>query len=436
MSDFFVNSENKEKNKKNATLSLLTTFLLIVTVIVFLFILIVSYFINDGFKSVREALNKFIVCAQSVETIKSSSNELTELARLFIVNHDERFAIAYLEEIESNQSQKRAFENLKSVCSDKDLALQRLKIAITQAESLTAMELYDMRLCYEILEKTEDEIPERIKAIEIKQADKKLSKAELEKVATKNIFGDGYIIYKIRVNENCILTADAISDEIKHELNESAGKLEQNLDRLRILIIILILINVLSTIGLKEFNSITKSYNELYEIGEKRNRILIQNAEYDALTGIFNRRAYEQICKASSDQKIPIALLLIDMDHFKEINDTYGHNGGDKALKALASILKDTFRGGDYISRIGGDEFTAILTDFKPEGFKIISEKIIYVNDRLSQINGLENVSISVGMAYSPVGYTEELYKQADKALYAVKESGRKGYRVYDKSLE
>lgn len=163
---------------------------------------------------------------------------------------------------------------------------------------------------------------------------------------------------------------------------------------------------------------------------------MLKNAEYDALTDILNRRAYEQICKTSSEQRRRIALLLIDLDNFKQINDTYGHTGGDTALKTLASILKETFRDGDYVARIGGDEFAVVLADFKPEGFKIISEKINYVNERLSKINGITDVSISVGMAYSATGYSEELYKQADKALYAVKNAGKAGCRIYDSTLE
>ena len=351
---------------------------------------------------------------------------------MFIVNHDDRFALAYVEEIEGTNSQQKALEDLQRVCSDKELALQRLKVAITQSKSIVAMELYNMKLCYEIISKNEEDIPDIIRKIEIKPSDKKLSKEELHEMAVKNIFGNGYSIYKMRINENCQITIKAISDEIKQEVDENSEKLGQNLDRLRLLILVLLVVNGLSTIGLKEFKDVTKSYNKMYEMGERRNKILLKNAEYDALTGILNRRAYEQICTNSSKQKISIALLLIDMDNFKHINDTYGHTGGDTALKALAEILKDTFRNGDFVARIGGDEFAAILVNFKPEGFKIIEEKISYINNRLSKLEGLEKVSVSVGMAFSPVGYTEILYKNADKALYAVKESGKKGCRIYD----
>ena len=432
--DEHYDSENLNL-KKGISTGLLSSVLVAITIIVFFFIILISYRVNHGYKALRSSINRFTVCEQCSEIIKTSSNQLTELARMFIVNHDDRFALAYVEEIEGTNSQQKALEDLQRVCSDKELALQRLKVAITQSKSIVAMELYNMKLCYEIISKNEEDIPDIIRKIEIKPSDKKLSKEELHEMAVKNIFGNGYSIYKMRINENCQITIKAISDEIKQEVDENSEKLGQNLDRLRLLILVLLVVNGLSTIGLKEFKDVTKSYNKMYEMGERRNKILLKNAEYDALTGILNRRAYEQICTNSAKQKISIALLLIDMDNFKHINDTYGHTGGDTALKALAEILKDTFRNGDFVARIGGDEFAAILVNFKPEGFKIIEEKISYINNRLSKLEGLEKVSVSVGMAFSPVGYTEILYKNADKALYAVKESGKRGCRIYDDRL-
>lgn len=435
MKNFFRESTEKNKNNRSETLSLLGSFLIVLTAIVFVLILFISYAVNQNFKTLKASTNRFITSTQSFETIRSSSNELTELVRLFVINHDEQFALSYIDIIENNRSQKNALENLRPLYPDGDFTIKRLENSLMQADNLIALDLYNMRLCYEAIGKRAEEIPERIRNIKIKPADEKLSKEEMQNLAVKNVFGNGYLIYKFRVDENCFLTVKAISDEIKQTLDADSEKLGRNLDRLRILILLLLVINALSSIGLKEFKSVTSSYNKIYEIGERRTRTLLKNAEYDALTGILNRRAYEQICQNSSEQKRSIALLLIDMDDFKSINDTYGHIGGDTALKSLATILSETFRNGDYVARIGGDEFAAVLTDFKEDGFKIVTEKIDSINEQLSGLENIRNVSISVGMAFSPNGYSEELYKKADKALYAVKNSGKKGCRIYDESL-
>ena len=448
---------------KGININLLNSFLIAITAIVFFFILLISSNVNARFHAVKTAIDKFIICEQSSQTIKESSNELTELARLFIINEDKNFALAYLKEIEETRCQEKALHNLQQVCSEKDLALQRLNIAMTQAESLSNMELYAIRLGYAVIKAKESDIPQRVRAIEIRTSDKALSPQELKQVAIKNIFGEGYLIYKTRINENCKLTVQAIENQIKQELNLNADELGHNIDRLRMLFLVLLIVNVLvfialaylvlmplkrfqtsikndqklGVIGAIEFKNLAQSYNEIYEIKERNAQNLLRKAEYDALTGILNRRAFDQLCASSAEKQMSIALLLIDMDNFKHINDTYGHAGGDTALKELARILKKTFRKDDYIARIGGDEFAAILPDYKPDSLSRIIEKISEVNESLSHMkDGIKPVSISVGAAYSEMGFSEELYNQADKALYAVKEAGRRGCRIYDSSLE
>ena len=189
--------------------------------------------------------------------------------------------------------------------------------------------------------------------------------------------------------------------------------------------------------GAAELKYLAETYNEIYEIKARNEKELLFDAEYDALTGILNRRAYEQICKKCAEEKDHIALLLIDMDNFKNINDTYGHAGGDTALKELAKILKSTFRRSDYVCRIGGDEFAAILRGLKAKPDDAIVKKIRYVNEVVSEIaGGIRHVSISVGAAISDEGYTPELYEKADKALYYVKQHGRSGCKIYDETCE
>ena len=435
MDNYYIDDSDRSGSKKSKSLNLLSSFLIVLTAVVFVFIILISYAVNKNFGRLKTSLNRYIVSSQSFEMIKSSSNELTELVRLFVINHDERFALSYVDIIENNRSQKSALENLRSVYPENDTAFDRLELAISQADNLIELELYDMRLCYEAIGKTENEIPELIRNIRLSDEDKKLSKEKMQELAVKKIFGNGYLIYKLRVDESCFVTVKIISNEIKNELDLNSESLARNLDRLRILILLLLVINALSMIGLREFKTISSSYRKIYELDRRRAHILLKNAEYDALTGILNRRAYEEICQSSREQRMSIALLLIDMDNFKKINDTYGHAGGDAALKALAEILKDTFRNGDYVARIGGDEFAAVLTDFKPEGFRIVTEKISFINEQLSRIENIRDVSVSVGIAFAAEGYSEELYKQADKALYAVKSSGKNSCRVYDSSL-
>lgn len=437
-------------------ISYLNLFFTTLTAIVFAFILIISNNVKNRFKAVNEAMDKFIICQQSSEKIKEAANYLTDQARLFVVTHKPEYLDAYIKEISETKRQDKALDELESVCSKSDLAMQRLRIAIEQAQGLMEMEMYAMRLVCETAQTRG--IPERLAQIKIGDLDLKGGKEKMQETAINNLFGDGYLIYKMRINANCELTVAAISQQIKSDLNINAEELGSNIDRLRILFLVLLIVNVLvfvafgylvilplskfrsaiikdeklNVIGSQEFMSLAESYNEIYEIKAQNEKSLLKKAEYDALTGILNRRAFDQICQTSAEKKQKIALLLIDMDNFKNINDTYGHIGGDNALKALAKALLETFRETDYVARVGGDEFAAILPNCEStaSASNSIKRKIASINEKLSQLEE-KSVSVSVGVAFGAEGFDQALYHKADKALYAVKEKGKRGCEVY-----
>ena len=452
------------RNKRNTSginIQFLSAFFTALTAIVFCFILVISNKVNSKFYAVKNAIDKFIICEQSSELIKERANYLTDQARLFIVTHKVEYVKAYLDEINVNKRQQKALEKLETVCSEKDLALQRLKIAMEQAQSLINMELYAIRLAYKVM--GEDDVPADVRKITIRNIDQNIPKEKLQETAINNLFGEGYLIYKTRINENCRLTISAIEQQIKDELNMNADELGSSISRLRLLFLILLIVNVLlfiafavlvifplerfqksilndeklSIIGSAECKHLAESYNQIYDLKAQNEKSLLKKAEYDALTGILNRRAFDQVCSTSKEKKQKIALLLIDMDNFKFINDTYGHAGGDTALKELARILTETFREGDYVARIGGDEFAAILPDCPPMAAGTIKKKVENVNDMLVNIeDGISPVSVSVGIAFSNDGFDEELYKRADKALYRVKEKGKRGCEIYSPEME
>lgn len=155
----------------------------------------------------------------------------------------------------------------------------------------------------------------------------------------------------------------------------------------------------------------------------------------DQLTGVHNRRAYNQIAKQECARAIrfnqPLSLLVIDIDYFKTINDCYGHIGGDQILKEFAQTCDKLLRQSDSLSRIGGEEFTAILPMTDQNEAKVIAERIraqiaqhsFYVAQTSKGIN----ITISIGCSTLTEGDTSmnELFCRADKALYSAKHGGR-----------
>jgi len=169
---------------------------------------------------------------------------------------------------------------------------------------------------------------------------------------------------------------------------------------------------------------------------KKREEMMTFKAEHDALTGILNRTAYENLTMTLSTTTFPIALMVLDVDKFKGINDTYGHDVGDVVLQHVAALLKGSFRASDYVIRLGGDEFTVIMTNFPSGDVERITNKVNAINEMLQNPEGdMPKTSISVGIAFSDCGFTGDLFKSADIALYYTKNTTRCGWTVYDETL-
>lgn len=163
-------------------------------------------------------------------------------------------------------------------------------------------------------------------------------------------------------------------------------------------------------------------------------------AMHDSLTGLANRHHFESVLKKAialtarySEDKF--SLLFLDLDLFKEVNDSYGHAIGDKLLVKIAEILQETVRDTDTIARIGGDEFAIILHGIDTtEDASLIAEKLINGVSAEQKIDGYKvRIGVSIGITFCPkyTSQCEQLLKQADMMLYKSKESGRNTYSIY-----
>jgi len=171
--------------------------------------------------------------------------------------------------------------------------------------------------------------------------------------------------------------------------------------------------------------------NNLIEAMENINQIA-DFANKDFLTGVYNRRYFyddmNEYVAYAEERAEPYAVAMLDIDHFKQINDTYGHDGGDKALKTLAKKLIDETKKGDLVARFGGEEFCIVLKNVSNE------EAVkFFVNLRASIANCKVQLkkeqikfTVSIGVAFSRSDYRlDELLELADEALYRAKENGR-----------
>ncbi len=159
---------------------------------------------------------------------------------------------------------------------------------------------------------------------------------------------------------------------------------------------------------------------------------ILQYATLDALTGLNNRRQFEvrlkQEIATTKRQKNPLCAMMIDIDFFKKVNDTYGHASGDTVLRTVASIIKEHLRESDIPSRYGGEEFAVLLPYTHIDEAQIVGERLrkAVENTPVPIDKKNINVTISMGLAeFNPEETGEKLFERADKALYEAKESGR-----------
>lgn len=167
-----------------------------------------------------------------------------------------------------------------------------------------------------------------------------------------------------------------------------------------------------------------------------RNALMYQTAvklaRTDSLTGALNRTSLESVFQQeiarAKRNKSNITVLMLDIDHFKQVNDTYGHAAGDQALIALTQCIKKTVREIDSTFRLGGEEFAIILNNTNTQGAELLAERLRNAVQHLSisHKDKAFNITTSIGVATYQTGETHEaILQRADKALYEAKDSGR-----------
>ena len=190
-----------------------------------------------------------------------------------------------------------------------------------------------------------------------------------------------------------------------------------------------------------ELNQVGREFDEIAETLQRRDlelkkamQELQEQAITDPLTGLHNTRYLRELLPRellrARRRDSPLAVIMIDVDHFKRVNDSLGHEAGDRVLKELGALLKKCIRGSDIACRYGGEEFAIVLTDATSEGARRRAEDIREAVKRLELSHGgkpIGGLTVSLGVALSPyhADQTTTLLRKAEEALYQAKEAGR-----------
>lgn len=167
---------------------------------------------------------------------------------------------------------------------------------------------------------------------------------------------------------------------------------------------------------------------------ENKNKQLQDMVRTDVLTGLYNRMRFTEFVelelariKRSGEES---SLIFLDLDHFKSVNDTYGHPSGDLVLKWVAGVIKGQLRTTDILARFGGEEFSILLPDTSLEGACMVAEKTRAALESCSFIGQMEDLQITASFGVTSLKKDEPdafnlAYREADKALYQAKNKGR-----------
>lgn len=430
-----------------------------ITIACILFALLLLFIINMTvrYSAMIKASDDYIAAESDAATLHDASDYLTEQVRMFAINMDLKYAENYFEEANVTQRREHALSEL-SDHQVEDSARDALEQALTSSNNLMEREIYSMKLVAVANNYKNSDLPEEIQAVELSDEDAKLSsKAKLEK-ARNLVFNQGYQDAKTLIIGHLDHFANSILSTTQQKEQESVDALRISIICVVVLVCLLFLMNMVTFIvitmlivrplkiyvrciedkklfevtGASEFKYMAVTYNNIYELNAANEAMLRYKAEHDPLTGILNRESFFQLQTMMKNSSHPVALLLADVDEFKQINDTYGHEMGDEVLKKVAHSLKTTFRSSDYCMRIGGDEFAMLLMDMQLSDRDLIHRKVAYLNDTLKNPDDdFPSTSLSIGVAFSAHGYGHDLYKMADSALYEVKEHGRCGCAFY-----
>ena len=422
-------------------------------------LLISDIAVTKGYQRMEAASARFIVSQMAASDMESGSDYLTDSVRCFVVTGEIDYLNDFIEEVEQTRRRDKAVERLSELtAAEGHSAINSLNTALSLSNELVAVENRAMRLILEAEHYDLSGIPAGIASIALTDAERAMTDEELKDMAQSLVFDSNYMHYKDRIRENVNLCTQALILSSSQEREQASARLSLlvRIQTAMTIIFFLIVLGIITLItmmvrkpltrmvlkmqqqeeitptGVEELRFVTRIYNRILQENRTVREKLSHEASHDALTGLFNRGAYDLLMESTDKQHM--ALILIDIDDFKGVNDTYGHAVGDRVLKRVADLMRASFRSVDILCRIGGDEFVVVMTRVNSSMSQLVHNKIGRMNDLLQHpTDDLPPVSLSVGVAFSdrekPQG---DIFQDADTALYQVKEAGRRGCKIYD----
>lgn len=446
------------KEKKGIRIEQVSKIEICVTLILAVLFVYVMVRSHQEFQVLQTSTEEYIQCEKAARQLQEGSTYLTEQVRLYAATQKTAYRDQYFKEANVTRRRENALETLREYFDGTD-TFTLLKAALRSSQQLMKTEYYSMRLVAEASDPDPSNWPEEIRQVTLKEEDQALSAEEKLSRAQEMVSDDAYQQVKAEITADVYYCTGSLVTLIRNQQGRATTiftdmhyKEELGISVLIVLMVFSCIVmrrlvvkplmiynqrikdgKIFPVIGAEELQNLARTYNHVYEENQETQKLIRHEAEYDSLTNLLNRGSFEKLQKVYNNGNSPFAMILVDVDIFKSVNDTYGHAVGDEILKKVARLLKGAFQSIDYVCHIGGDEFAIIMVEMNTSLKYTIVDKIMAVNQELSEpTDGLPPVSLSVGVAFTDrENPGDSIFKDADKALYYIKEHGKHGCGFY-----
>lgn len=445
--------------KKGISLRKIHIWLLIILVLVTLTVVFTTYQLKQTFFRVEASDKAHAELQKAARELMEASDYLTEQVQRFTISGDRLFLDRYFTEAFETNRREDALSKMSSD-PDTQAAFESLQKAMEYSVKLMDQEYYAMRLVIEA--KGYTDYPEVLNSVELTPEDASLSNEEKIRHATELVLSNNYYSQKDSIRQNMNNSLSEIDALVKQDEASEYSSLKNNMMIVYAVIflyaITVVLMLMLAShlginpilkavdkiksdspipeVGAREFKYLALAYNRMYKKNKKSIEDLNYIASHDDLTGAYNRAGYDFLL--SNIDLSTTYMMLFDVDNFKSINDTYGHEIGDNVLIKLVDVMKSIFRDDDCICRIGGDEFVVFMVHSSGMSRRLIESKINQINEELENADdGLPPISISVGIVNGKdVSDPKTLFEKTDAAMYKSKKQGKHTYTFYSEDTD
>ncbi|MBQ9065353.1 MAG: EAL domain-containing protein [Blautia sp.] len=449
---------DKEKEKRVFPIRAVNSAFVILVFILTIALAAVDIMIGRANIDMDAATRDNTLAVQSAGDLQAASDYLTESVRSFAILGEREYFDNYFEEANNARRRDKALSDLETLLKGSDNnAYSALSHALDTSNELMELEYQSMKLTLLANGLDMTNVPTEVTSSVLDEDEMSLSPEEQKERAEELVFGPEYMSYKEQIRGYVSECTSTLIENTNAKMISVRDRINR-LMSIQVLILAALLLAVLIEAvyitlsirapllrlkeymylgkeavpeGASEVRNVAGAYNNILSESKKSWEDIYYKASRDPLTGLLNRSAFDLFLRHIDQSHI--AIILVDVDNLKGINDAFGKEVGDKVLIHTASVLRQSFRSVDAVCRLGDDEFAVVMTRANLTMRKLVIDKFTKVNIllRVPQ-EGIPKFSLSAGAAFADRDNpSDSLFKDADTALCRIKKTGKSGCEVY-----